>query len=78
MDGALNLTAQATVDQLVSEDATQATAILHYVQVLCNTLLTKCVCCIFNLFFFQEGESSLTRRLLMGPSEFLMDTDEPF
>ena len=25
---------QATVDQLVSEDATQATAILHYVQVL--------------------------------------------
>jgi len=47
---------KATVDQLVSEDVTQATAILHYVQ---------------------EGESSFTRRLL-APSEFLMDTDEPF
>ena len=40
MDGALNYIAQATVDQLVSEDATQATAILHYVQVLYSIFLT--------------------------------------
>jgi len=47
---------KATVDQLVSEDPTQRTAILHYVQ---------------------DGESSFTRRLL-APTEFPMDTDEPF
>merc|ERR1719193_2500614 len=47
---------KSTVDQLVSEDPTQRTAILHYVQ---------------------DGESSFTRRLL-APSEFPMDTDEPF
>ena len=41
MDGALNWIEQATVDQLVSEDVTQATAILHYVQVLYYIFLNR-------------------------------------